>query len=93
MVDFHPTEFDADLMLALQPLPNFSLSTPSCSHISPHTLLLTSYCSGDPAGLEPELAAGLRRVAREGLGAPLEDLEVQPPEGEEEEREEEGEGR
>ena len=42
---------------------------------------------GDPDGLEPDLAAGLRRVAREGLGAPLADLEVQGSGDDEEEEE------
>jgi len=44
----------------------------------------------DPEGVEPDLAAGLRRVSREGIGAPLEDLEVQEPGADDEGGEEEG---
>ena len=44
----------------------------------------------DPEGVEPDLAAGLRRVSREGMGAPLEDLEVQEPGADDEGGEEEG---
>ena len=50
--------------------PLFTPTPPSLSLLIPPT--------GDPEGRELDLAAGLRRVAREGLGAPLEDLEVQP---------------
>ena len=45
--------------------------------------------AADPEGLEPDLAAGLRQISREGLGAPLEDLEVHKGAGGDDEDEDE----
>lgn len=45
--------------------------------------------AADPEGLEPDLAAGLRKISHEGLGAPLEDLEVHKGAGGEDEDEDE----
>ena len=44
--------------------------------------------TGDPKGFEPDLAADLRMVVKEGLHADLPDMEMEAAEGDEQDAEE-----